>query len=183
MATNPHMNVCLITGLPDGSVWIHPTMQETWIWSGRVGKIPWRRRWQPTPVFLPGESHAQRSLCCVIQSCLPLLLLIRFSRVRIWATPETAAHQAPLSLGFSRREPWSGLPFPSSRGALVEYSPWGHIESDRLSDWTVSSPRVSTLAIMLQSWVNPWLTTTLNFLFLFIVVKSYNNKTYYLNHI
>ena len=27
-----------------------------------VGKIPWRRTWQPTPVFLPGESHGQRSL-------------------------------------------------------------------------------------------------------------------------
>ena len=27
-----------------------------------VGKIPWRRAWQPTPVFLPGESHGQGSL-------------------------------------------------------------------------------------------------------------------------
>ena len=27
-----------------------------------VGKNPWRRAWQPTPVFLPGESHGQRSL-------------------------------------------------------------------------------------------------------------------------
>ena len=27
-----------------------------------VGKIPWRRKWQPTPVFLLGESHGQRSL-------------------------------------------------------------------------------------------------------------------------
>ena len=27
-----------------------------------VGMIPWRRAWQPTPVFLPGESHGQRSL-------------------------------------------------------------------------------------------------------------------------
>ena len=27
-----------------------------------VGKIPWRRKWQPIPVFLPGESHRQRSL-------------------------------------------------------------------------------------------------------------------------
>ena len=27
-----------------------------------VGKISWRRAWQPTPVFLPGESHGQRSL-------------------------------------------------------------------------------------------------------------------------
>jgi len=27
-----------------------------------VGKIPWRRAWQPIPIFLPGESHGQRSL-------------------------------------------------------------------------------------------------------------------------
>jgi len=27
-----------------------------------VRKVPWRRAWQPTPVFLPGESHGQRSL-------------------------------------------------------------------------------------------------------------------------
>ena len=27
-----------------------------------VGKMPWRRKWQPTPVFLPGKSHGQRSL-------------------------------------------------------------------------------------------------------------------------
>ena len=44
---------------------------------------------------------------------LLLLLLSRFSCVRLSATPETAAHQAPLSLGFSRQEHWSGLPFPS----------------------------------------------------------------------
>ena len=42
-----------------------------------------------------------------------LLLLSRFSRVRLCATPWTAAHQAPPSLGFSRQEHWSGLPFPS----------------------------------------------------------------------
>ena len=42
-----------------------------------------------------------------------LLLLSCFSRVRLSVTPETAAQQAPLSLGFSRQEHWSGLPFPS----------------------------------------------------------------------
>ena len=42
-----------------------------------------------------------------------LLLLSRFSRVQLCATPEIAAHQAPPSLGFSRQEHWSGLPFPS----------------------------------------------------------------------
>ena len=44
---------------------------------------------------------------------LLLLLLSRVSRVRLCATPRTAAHQAPPSLGFSRQEHWSGLPFPS----------------------------------------------------------------------
>ena len=42
-----------------------------------------------------------------------LLLLSRFSHVRLCATPYTAAHQAPPSLEFSRQEHWSGLPFPS----------------------------------------------------------------------
>ena len=44
---------------------------------------------------------------------LLLLLLSRFSRVRLCATPEMAAHQAPSSLGFSRQEHWSGVPLPS----------------------------------------------------------------------
>ena len=34
------------------------------------------------------------------------------SRVRLFATPWIIAHQAPLSMGFSRQEYWSGLPFP-----------------------------------------------------------------------
>ena len=42
-----------------------------------------------------------------------LLLLSCFSRVRLWVTLWTVAHQAPLSTGFSRQEYRSGLPFPS----------------------------------------------------------------------
>ena len=42
-----------------------------------------------------------------------LLLLSRFSCVWVCVTPQTAAHQAPLSLGFSRQEHCSGFPFPS----------------------------------------------------------------------
>ena len=36
-----------------------------------------------------------------------------FSRIPLFATPWTAAHQAPLSVEFPRQEYWSGLPFPS----------------------------------------------------------------------
>ena len=48
-------------GFPGGSV----SMQETQVWSW-VRKIPWRRKWQPTPGFLPGKSHGQRSLAVYI---------------------------------------------------------------------------------------------------------------------
>ena len=40
-------------------------------------------------------------------------MLSHFSRVRLCVTPYKAAHQASPSLGFSRQEHWSGLPFPS----------------------------------------------------------------------
>ena len=49
------------------------------------------------------------------QTFCKYLLLSHFSRVRLFATLETAAHQAPPSLGFSRQEHWSGLPFPSPK--------------------------------------------------------------------
>ena len=44
---------------------------------------------------------------------LLLRLLSCFSHARLCATPQTKAHQVPPSLGFSRQEHWSGLPFPS----------------------------------------------------------------------
>ena len=55
-----------LSGLPGGTSDKEPTCKsrrhkrhrfDPW-----VGKIPWRRAWQPTPVFLPGKSHAQQSL-------------------------------------------------------------------------------------------------------------------------
>ena len=45
-----------------------------------------------------------------------LLLLSRFSRVRLFVTPWTAAHQAPPSVGFFRQEYWSRVPLPSLAG-------------------------------------------------------------------
>ena len=47
------------------------------------------------------------------QPLLLLLLLSRFSHVRLLATPWTAAYKAPPSMGFSRQEYWSGVQLPS----------------------------------------------------------------------
>ena len=60
------MPMSIVLGFPGGTSAKEPACQcrrhkrcgfDPW-----VGKIPWRRKWQPTPVFLPGESHGQRSL-------------------------------------------------------------------------------------------------------------------------
>ena len=57
-------------------------------------------------------SQCLNKIGLVVVQLLLLLLLSHFSRVRLCATPQTAAHQASPSLGFSRQEHWSGLPFP-----------------------------------------------------------------------
>ena len=75
-----------------------------------------------------------------------------FSRVRPSATPWTAAYQAPLSMGFSRQEYWSGVPLPSLSGHEFEQTPgdsegqgrlaccssWGHKKSDMTQQWNNS---------------------------------------------
>ena len=62
------------------------------------------------PWDFPGKSTGLGCHCLLRKSSLLLLLLLlsRFSHVRLCATPETATHQAPLSLGFSRQEPGVG---------------------------------------------------------------------------
>ena len=67
----------------------------------RVGKIPWRRAWQPTPVLLPGESHGQRGLA----GCSPWGHRVR-ARVHTdltnrhsgWGTGSSSLPTPPLTL-------------------------------------------------------------------------------------
>ena len=62
----------------------------------------------------PGFSYLKMLQIRVLKKKgLLLLLLSCFSHVRLCATPLTEAHQAPPSLGVSRQEHWSELPFPS----------------------------------------------------------------------
>jgi len=54
-----------------------------------------------------------RSIIFVSFVCVCACVCAMLSHVRLFATPGTVAHQAPLSMGFPRQEYWSGLPFPS----------------------------------------------------------------------
>ena len=69
------------------------------------------------------QQHTWCTILYKLQVCSMLLLLLScFSRVRLFTTPWTAAHQAPPSMGFSRQEYWSGLPLPSLICSIVTYT-------------------------------------------------------------
>jgi len=55
-------------------------------------------------------------------------MLSHFSHVQLFATLWTVAHQAPLSLGFSRQEHWSGVPLPSPAVTLETKSISIHVD-------------------------------------------------------
>ena len=84
----------------------------------RYGWVPWLFTWNYYNtvnwlyILIHNKKFKKKRYIPCIQICM-LLLLSHFSRVRLCVTPETAAHQAPPSLRFSRQEHWSGLPFPS----------------------------------------------------------------------
>ena len=86
---------------------------------------------------------------------LLLLLLSRFSCVRLCATPETAAHQASLSLGFSRQEHWSGLPFPSPMHQSEKWK-WSHSVMSDSSDLMDCRPPGSSVHGIFQAKVLEW---------------------------
>ena len=114
-----------------------------------------------SPLYHPGPSYI---ISCLDHSLLSglsasalvsllLLLLSRFSHVRLCATPETAAHQAPPSLGFSRQEYWSGVPLPSSIPGSGR-SPGEGIGYPLHNSWaTLVAHTVKNLPAMQETWV------------------------------
>ena len=70
-------------------------------------------RWQPTRLPRPWDSPGKNTgvgCHCLLQCRKGKVKVKSLSHVGLLATPWTAAHQAPLSMGFSRREYWSGVP-------------------------------------------------------------------------
>ena len=93
----------------------------------------------------PPNSHQLSTIYIESIVYMLLLLLNRFSRVRLCVTPQTAAHQAPLSLGFSRQEHWSGLPVPSPMN-----------ESEIESEATVLSDSLRPYGLRPTRLLRPW---------------------------
>ena len=79
------------------------------------------RRQQPTRLPRPWDSPGKNTGvgCHFLLQCMKVKVKL-LSRVQLLATPWTAAHQAPPSMGFSRQEYWSGVPLPSPGLILVD---------------------------------------------------------------
>ena len=81
-----------------------------------------------------------------------LLLLSHFSRVRLCVTPQTAAHQAPPSLGFSGQEHWSGLPFPSPMHEVKSESEVAQSCLTLSDPWTAAYQAPSSMGFSRQEY-------------------------------
>ena len=77
-------------------------------------------------------ANQKETRCCWV-TLLRACVLSRFSRVRLFATPWTVAHQAPLSMGLPRQEHWRGLPF----------SPPGDIPNPGIKPASPTSPALA----------------------------------------
>ena len=80
------------------------------------------RRWHPTRLPVPGilQARTLEWVAISLSNAWKWKVKVKsFSRVRLFATPWTAAYQAPPSMGFSRQEYWSGVPLPSPTLNLV----------------------------------------------------------------
>ena len=88
---------------------------------------------QPTRLPCPWDSPGKNTGvgCHFLLQCMKVKVK-PLSRVQLFGTPWTAAHQAPQSMGFSRQEYWTGVPLPSLYG-LVKLMPKNSREHIRLS--------------------------------------------------
>ena len=91
---------------------------KRWGFDSWVGKIPWRRAWQPMPVFLPGESHGQRSLVGSVRE-------VTKSRIRLsdWACTRALGN-------------WSSSQSKWGKGSLgAPHSRWDEVTSAQWRFW------------------------------------------------
>ena len=87
-----------------------------------VSDSVWPHRRQPTRLPCPWDSPGKNTAvgCHFLLQCMIVKSEREVNRFWLFATPSTAAYQAPPSMGFSRQEYWSGVPLLSPDAGLLE---------------------------------------------------------------
>ena len=91
-------------------------------------------------------------------------VLSRFSRVQLFVTSQTVAHQDPLSMGFSRQEYWSGLPWPSPGDLQNLGIKLASLKSPALAGgffttsatWNAQKEQYPSLSTLRERWYPAW---------------------------
>ena len=109
---------------------------------------------EPTSLLCPWDSPGKNTGvgCHFLLQCMKVKVK-SLSRLWLLATPWTAAHQAPLSMGFSRQEYWSGVPLPSPSHWLE----WLKLKRKKTCKWVFSQVQkgMATHSSILV-WKIPW---------------------------
>ena len=130
---------------------VHPEGNQSWIFIGRTNAEAAAKSLQSCPTLcdrsspgfsVPGILQARTLEWVATSSSNAWKWKVKvksLSRVRLLATPWTAAYQAPPSIGFSRQEYWSGVPIPDVKSWLIWKDPdagkdWGQEEKGMTED-------------------------------------------------
>ena len=110
-----HVRFCETSGTAACQAPLSTGFSRQGYWSGlplpSLGDLP-NPGVEPAPLTSPALASGSFTTSATWEArSVPCCCCCHFSRVRLCTTPETAAHQAPPSLGFSRQEHWRGLPF------------------------------------------------------------------------
>ena len=119
------MSFCLSLLAPPSKILPHVVLTGKLVWEILPLSLYFVAPSDLVPSYLPRRLFPQFFSCVCLPSC--------FSRVWLFATLWTVAHQAPLSMGFSRQEYWSGLPCP----------PPGHLPNPGIEPTSLLSPALA----------------------------------------
>ena len=144
-------HLTFILGFPGGSEIKAPACN-----AGDLGSIPWRRKWQPTPVLLPGESRGQRSLVGYSpRGCKELDMTEQLHSTFIYFPSGSDSKESACNVGDMDSVPGSGRPPGEGNNNLLQYSCLGN------------SMEPSRLQSMGLQRVKPDLATNISFTFVY----------------
>ena len=120
------MSFCLSLLAPPSKILPHVVLTGKLVWDILPLSLYFLAPNKLVPSYLPRRLFPQFFSCACLPSC--------FSRVWLFVTLWTVAHQAPLSMGFSRQEYWNGLPCPPS----------GHLPNPGIEPASLMSPALAS---------------------------------------
>ena len=115
-----------------------------------VGKIPWRRKWHPTPVFLSGKFYGQRSLAVYSGVTKGRMQLSNWVTAASWICSSVCVLTCPALCNLKGCSPSNSTVYGISQARMLE---WVAMSSSRVSSWPRDQTRVSCVSCISRCFV------------------------------